>query len=324
MKFRRLIPVLLLGAASCGGDKSGGGTTPTQPVVPVATSIILSTSSLTLNSLGDTASLTATVEDQTGAVMSGQTVTWSSSDDAVVTVSTAGLVTSVATGTATVTAISGSLSATVSVISAPLFYLHSNGVTVVCSTASVGDTATVSGTLYTKRTKAQITTENAATSCTSDVTDMSRLFENASSFNEDIGSWDVSSVTNMRTMFHGADAFNQDIGSWDVSSVSDMRTMFTNATAFNQDIGSWDVSSVSNMSYMFSNASTFNQDIGSWDVSSVSLSIYIDHMFEDAVAFNQDLSSWCVSNIPVAPVFFDRRATAWTLPRPVWGTCPGG
>jgi len=47
-------------------------------------------------------------------------------------------------------------------------------------------------------------------------------------------------------------------------------------------------------------------------------------MFEDAVAFNQDLSSWCVSNIPFAPAAFDRRATAWTLPRPVWGTCPGG
>ena len=119
---------------------------PTQPVVPVATSITLSSSSVTLSSLGETASLTATVKDQTGAVMSGQTVTWSSSDDAVVTVSTAGLVTSVAPGTATVTATSGSLSATVSVISDPLFYLHSNGVTVVCSTASVGDTATVSGT----------------------------------------------------------------------------------------------------------------------------------------------------------------------------------
>ena len=288
MKFRRLIPVLLLGAVSCGGDKSGGGTTPTQPVVPVATSITLSTSSVTLNSLGDTASLTATVKDQTGAVMSGQTVTWSSSDDAVVTVSTAGLVTSVATGTATVTAISGSLSATVSVISAPLFYLHSNGVTVVCSTASVGDTATVSGTLYTKRTKAQITTENAATSCTSDVTDMFRLFENASSFNEDIGSWDVSSVSDMSYMFSRSSAFNQDIGSWDVSNVTSMARMFDAVSAFNQDIGSWDVSSVTDMDFMFNIANAFNQNIGSWDVSSVT---NMRSMFRSATAFNQDIGS---------------------------------
>ena len=157
--------------------------------------------------------------------MSGQTVTWSSSDDAVVTVTTAVLVTSVATGTATLTATSASLSATVSVVSAP-FYLHSNGVTVVCSTASVGDTATVSGILYNTRTKAQITTENAATSCTSDVTDMLRLFENASSFNEDIGSWDISSVSDMRYMFSRSSAFNQDIGSWDVSNVTSMKGMF--------------------------------------------------------------------------------------------------
>ncbi len=103
MKARRLIPVLLLGIVSCGGDTQGGGTTPTQPVGPVATSITLSSSSVTLSSLGETASLTATVKDQTGAVMSGQTVTWTSSDDAVATVSY-GTVTSVADGSATVTA----------------------------------------------------------------------------------------------------------------------------------------------------------------------------------------------------------------------------
>ena len=52
MKARHLIRDLLLGTVSCGGDKPGGGTTPTQPVVPVATSITLSTWSVTLFSLG--------------------------------------------------------------------------------------------------------------------------------------------------------------------------------------------------------------------------------------------------------------------------------
>jgi surface protein len=34
----------------------------------------------------------------------------------------------------------------------------------------------------------------------------------ATTFNQDIGDWDVGKVTDMSGMFIGADAFNQDIG----------------------------------------------------------------------------------------------------------------
>ena len=175
-----------------------------------------------------------------------------------------------------------------------LFYLADNGVTVTCKDAEVGDTGTVGGITYTKRSADQITTTNAAKTCTSGITDMSSMFSGANSFNQDIGSWDVSSVTDMSGMFNGARSFNQDIGSWDVSSVTGMSYMFWNASSFNQDIGSWDVSNVTDMSGMFSGTNSFNQDIGPWDVSNVT---NMESMFESAYAFNQDIGSWDVSSV---------------------------
>ena len=47
-------------------------------------------------------------------------------------------------------------------------------------------------------------------------------------------------------MFDGATAFNQNIGTWNVSNVTNMQETFNNATAFNQDIGGWNVSNVTN------------------------------------------------------------------------------
>lgn len=62
------------------------------------------------------------------------------------------------------------------------------------------------------------------------------MFNKVTSFNQDIGYWNVSNVTIMSEMFAGASSFNQDIGDWNVSTVTKMYAMFVNATSFNQDL----------------------------------------------------------------------------------------
>jgi len=173
---------------------------------------------------------------------------------------------------------------------------------------------------------------------TSRVTDMSGMF-NQSAFNQPIGAWDTSQVTTMNAMFDGS-RFNRLLGEWDTSRVTDMSHMFARSV-FNQPIGAWDTSSVTEMWEMFSDSvfnrplegwdtsgvttmssmfagSAYDQPLGSWDTGNVT---GMAHMFRDATAFNRDLSGWCVAKIDSEPEAFDDGATAWVLPRPVWGTC---
>ena len=153
----------------------------------------------------------------------------------------------------------------------------------------------------------------------SNVTNMMVMFHTATSFNQDVGNWDVGNVTDMTDMFYSASSFNQDIGNWDVSNVQGFSQMFRNATSFNQDIGNWDVGNVTDMMEMFVNATSFNQDIGNWDVSNVE---YMDYMFYGTSSFNQDLTQWCVSNFSSMPTEFSTNSALTAANHPVWGTCP--
>ena len=129
---------------------------------------------------------------------------------------------------------------------------------------------------------------------TSEVTDMSKLFLSAHTFNQPLNNWDVSKVKSMHAMFDNAHIFNQSLNNWDVSNVTDMSNMFAIAESFNLPIGNWDVSNVIDMSGMFALAESFNQPIGNWDVSKVS---NMGGMFIEAKSFNQPIGNWNVSNV---------------------------
>ncbi len=150
----------------------------------------------------------------------------------------------------------------------------------------------------------------------SQVTDMSYIFYNASSFNGNIGNWDTSNVTIMTGMFNGATLFNQDIGGWNTSNATNMSGMFGTAATFNQDISGWDTSNVTDMSYMFSAATAFNQNIGGWNTSMVT---DMNSMFSGATSFNQDIGGWDTSNVTdmfrmfVSATAFDRSIGGWDI-----------
>lgn len=161
----------------------------------------------------------------------------------------------------------------------------------------------------------------------SGVTDMSYMFRDAASFNQDISNWNVGNVNNMQYLFSNAVRFNQPLADWNVENVANMRYMFSNASSFNQNINNWNVANVTNMEGMFGfddpsdpfdliqpDDIGFNQPLNDWNVGQVT---NMKKMFLGAINFNQPLENWNVSNVTNMEEMF-RDADSFDQPLDNW------
>lgn len=152
----------------------------------------------------------------------------------------------------------------------------------------------------------------------SGVTDMSRMFDGATSFNGNIGGWQVGTITIMQSMFDGASAFNQDISGWTVTLVENFNRTFASADAFNQPLDAWDVSGAIDMTRMFAFTDLFDQPLDGWGTKLNGVTS-MEGMFEGARVYDQDLNSWDVSTVLNfdrmfrSAAMFNGNMSSWTL-----------
>ena len=118
---RSAICCLLACLAACSGSPDAKSLAPViVPPVPVVTTVTAVPVTQTIE-VGGTATLAAEVRDQLGAMMLGQTVTWSTSDSAIASVvSMSGVVTGTGVGTALLTASAAGKTALATVVVVPI------------------------------------------------------------------------------------------------------------------------------------------------------------------------------------------------------------
>lgn len=161
--------------ASTGGASGSSVVTVSTPVAPApepVASITVTPGTATIAD-GGAAQFVATLRDGSGAVLTGRTVTWVSSNPTIATVAASGRVLGISAGTATITAtsegISGTATVTVQVNAPPPAAVASLSVTPATSTLSIGSvvqlvaaTRDIGGTVLTGRVVTWVSSNPAA------------------------------------------------------------------------------------------------------------------------------------------------------------------
>ena len=134
-----LVTSLSVMLVACSGDSA-----PVTPPAAVPTTVQITPAALNL-AVAQAIQLSATVLDAAGQTMTGQTVTWSTSDATKVSVTTTGLATGVASGSAVITARAGNVQATVTATVAGATLAFEEGASASAVVGPSGGTITARG-----------------------------------------------------------------------------------------------------------------------------------------------------------------------------------
>lgn len=119
-RFWRLTPLVIFSLTSCQSAQNSAGLgpppppPPPPPSAPVA-SLAITPQSASFAAIDETLDFTAIARDSTQDIVTGVSLTWSSSDQAVITIASTGQARAVGDGTATISVVSGGVSASVPV-----------------------------------------------------------------------------------------------------------------------------------------------------------------------------------------------------------------
>lgn len=142
MESTRSIQILMMAAAislaACGGDEDPTG--PGSNETATVTTVEIAPATANLVSIGATVALSPVAKDASGNAISGRSFSWSSSDTTVATVSTSGVATAVANGTATITAATDGVLGTAALSVAPV-------TATIEVTPAIGELNAIGGTL---------------------------------------------------------------------------------------------------------------------------------------------------------------------------------
>ncbi len=150
---------------------------------------------------------------------------------------------------------------------------------------------------------------------TTNVTDISYIFQRTKLTELDLSSWDVAKVTNFEYMFNSATELETlNLSGWgEYRTATDvtMRGMFYGMSALTSlNLTNFTTNNVTNMSYMFRLNGLTSLDLSGWDVTKVTT---FASMFQETALKTLNLSGWNTQSAALVDNMFTSNTNLWKI-----------